>query len=85
MPRSQRAARLLGGTARQDKRPPGGDVFGEAAFEPRLLQGCSNGRQSGRRVGPARLTRRCRASTRMCERPGQTENTGQTKKDHACP
>src|SRR5450631_2953845 len=34
-------------------------------------------RESGRRVRVTPLTRRCRANTRMCERPGQTENTMQ--------
>src|ERR1700688_2470154 len=31
-------------------------------------------RESGRRVGLARLTRRGRANTWMCERPGPSEN-----------
>jgi hypothetical protein len=40
-----------------------------------LLQGCSNGLpESGRRTGIAPLGRRCRASTRTHEQPGQTEN-----------
>jgi hypothetical protein len=45
-----------------------------------LSHGCGNGifgisaKESGRRVELARLTRRCRTSTRMYEQPGQTEN-----------
>jgi hypothetical protein len=50
--------------SRQEKRSPWGDVAREATFERKLLQGSSNGRQSVRRVGPARLLRA--SATRVC-------------------
>jgi hypothetical protein len=40
--------------------------YTEVATESRAVA-----RESVRRVGPARLTRRCRANTRTCERPGR--------------
>jgi hypothetical protein len=40
-----------------------------------VATGSGNGRLSVRRVGVTPLTRRCRANSRTCERPGQTKNS----------
>jgi hypothetical protein len=41
-----------------------------------LATGCRNGRMSGRRVEVTPLTRRCRASIRICEQPGRRRRLG---------
>jgi hypothetical protein len=79
---------LAAGAAKK-RGPPGGDVLHQRNSSANCHTEVATDRsalraRSVRRVGPARLTRRCRPNTWMCERADQTEKVRRGKAPAAC-